>query len=195
MNMGHHGICGKGNGTLPVNLYDTSVKVPGIVSRPGYAPEGVVNHGLYSHYDIMPTLMDYLGIENTEAGRLPGRSFAGLLRGEGDEGNGEVVVYDEYGPVRMVRTEEWKYVHRYVDEAHELYDLVNDPGERTNVFGAAEHQDRIEEMRARLQGWFDRYAVPELDASKLPVTGCGQRNLATKPDAFAQSWPASWLRK
>lgn len=28
MNMGHHGIFGKGNGTSPLNMYDTSVKVP-----------------------------------------------------------------------------------------------------------------------------------------------------------------------
>ena len=28
MNMGHHGIWGKGNGTYPPNMFDTSVKVP-----------------------------------------------------------------------------------------------------------------------------------------------------------------------
>ena len=28
MNMGHHGIYGKGNGTYPPNMFDTSVKVP-----------------------------------------------------------------------------------------------------------------------------------------------------------------------
>ena len=32
MNMGHHGIWGKGNGTFPQNMYDTSVKVPFILS-------------------------------------------------------------------------------------------------------------------------------------------------------------------
>ena len=34
MNMGHHGIWGKGNGTFPQNMYDESVKVPFIVSCP-----------------------------------------------------------------------------------------------------------------------------------------------------------------
>ena len=28
----------------------------------------------------------------------------------------------------MIRTQEWKYVHRYPYGPHELYDLVNDPG-------------------------------------------------------------------
>ena len=37
---------GKGNGTFPLNMYDTSIKVPAIVSRPGYVAEGVVNDDL-----------------------------------------------------------------------------------------------------------------------------------------------------
>ena len=28
MNMGHHGIFGKGNGTSPLNMFETSVKIP-----------------------------------------------------------------------------------------------------------------------------------------------------------------------
>ena len=65
MNMGHHGIYGKGNGTFPQNMYDTSVKVPALISRPGHVPEGAVNDDLLSHYDIMPTLLDYLGIDRS----------------------------------------------------------------------------------------------------------------------------------
>lgn len=44
MSMGHHGIWGKGNGTNPVNMYDSAVKVPGIFSLPGTILQGVVNH-------------------------------------------------------------------------------------------------------------------------------------------------------
>ena len=40
MNMGHHGIWGKGNGTFPFNMYDTSVKVPFLVSWPAALPQG-----------------------------------------------------------------------------------------------------------------------------------------------------------
>ena len=41
MNMGHHGIWGKGNGTYPPNMFDTSVKVPMLVSRPGPCSPGL----------------------------------------------------------------------------------------------------------------------------------------------------------
>jgi arylsulfatase A-like enzyme len=86
MNMGHHGIYGKGNGTFPLNMFDTSVKVPAILSRPAHVPEGKVEEGLYSHHDFMPTLLDYLGMANPEADSLPGVSFAPVLRG--DDGAG-----------------------------------------------------------------------------------------------------------
>ncbi len=57
-NCGHHGIWGKGNGTYPQNMYDTSVKVPAIFSQPGTIVQGVVSDAMLSGYDIMPTLLD-----------------------------------------------------------------------------------------------------------------------------------------
>ncbi|KKK84738.1 hypothetical protein LCGC14_2780310, partial [marine sediment metagenome] len=106
-NMGHHGITGKGNGTYPMNMYEESVKVPFIANCPGRIPAGVVNADLVSHYDFMPTILDCVGLENPEADKLPGRSFAPLLKGERLAARDTVVVYDEYGPVRMIRDERW----------------------------------------------------------------------------------------
>ncbi len=174
MNMGHHGIYGKGNGTFPQNMYDTSVKVPAIISLPGRIPEGVVERGLYSHYDWMPTLLDYLGFENPVASELPGWSFAPLLRGEELPGRELVVVYDEYGPVRMIRSREFKYVHRYPYGPHEFYDLVNDPEERHNLIAEAAYRKRIREMRVQMERWFIRYVNPRFDGLREPVTGRGQ---------------------
>jgi arylsulfatase A-like enzyme len=189
MNMGHHGICGKGNGTDPLNMFETSVKVPTIISRPGYIPTGVVAEGLFSHYDWMPTLLDYLGLDNPVADALPGRSFAPLLEGDKAEGQGAVVVFDEYGPTRMIRDRAWKYVHRYPDGPHELYDLANDSDEQNDLYGAPEHQARVAAMRDQLDTWFDRYVVAEMDGTKHPISGRGQYAPPPEgPDAFAQAW-------
>jgi len=51
MNCGHHGIWGKGNGTRPQNMYDTSVKVPCIFSHPKRIRAGQVSDALLSGYD------------------------------------------------------------------------------------------------------------------------------------------------
>jgi len=177
MNMGHHGICGKGNGTFPVNMYDTSVKVPFIVSCPGTVPQGVVNRGLYSQYDFMPTILDYLGFENPEADSLPGRSFATVLEGKEDKGDENIVVFDEYGPVRMIRNSEWKYVHRYPYGPHELYCLENDPNEKDNLIDDARYEEVIIKLRGELDIWFCRYSEPERDGARQAVTGKGQVDL------------------
>jgi choline-sulfatase len=196
MNMGHHGICGKGNGTRPLNMYDSSVKVPAIVSQPGRVATGVVSDAMVSHYDFMPTLLDYLGLTNPGAEALPGRSFAGMLetgRGRGDE---EVVAAAEYGYVRMLRTRDWKYVHRYSDGPHELYDLARDPGEERNLLGHHEHAARSAEMQRRLEEWFSRYTLPGTDGRYLGVDGTGQTGMvgeqAEGRKAFGADEPSEW---
>ncbi len=178
MNMGHHGIWGKGNGTFPQNMYDTSVKVPCLASHPGVVPQGVVCGALLSQYDFLPTLLDYVGIENPEADRLPGQSFLPILKGQSVKGRESVVVYDEYGPVRMVRTREWKYVHRYPYGPHELYNLVSDPDERSNVVEDESKGAIRESLKASLDEWFDRWADPRLDGTREAVYGKGQLQLA-----------------
>jgi arylsulfatase A-like enzyme len=192
MNMGHHGIYGKGNGTFPQNMYDTSVKVPALFSRPGHLPEDVVEEGLYSHYDFLPTLLDYLGFECPQADSLPGTSFAGLLCGEACEGREEVVVYDEYGPVRMIRSRTHKYVHRYPYGPHEFYDLVGDPEERVNLIDSAGHQTQIERFRAALENWFVRYVDPAVDGVREPVTGKGQLGLAGPAGKGMTNYADDW---
>lgn len=174
MNCGHHGIWGKGNGTRPQNMYDTSVKVPCIVAQPGRIPEGRVNADLVSGYDVFPTLVDYLGLAHALDRRKPGRSFRDILEGKTAAGRDAIVVYDEYGPVRMVRTHAWKYVHRYPAGPHELYDLTADPGERTNLVDALHARSVVEALRGRLEGWFAQYVDPARDGVDKGVTGCGQ---------------------
>ncbi|MBR5742018.1 MAG: sulfatase-like hydrolase/transferase [Firmicutes bacterium] len=173
-NMGHHGIFGKGNGTNPQNMYDTSVKVPGLFRFPGRIPAGRVSEELVSHYDLYDTILELAGVPHEPDPARPGQSFAGLLTGETDRFRDEVVVFDEYGPVRMIRTKEWKYVHRYPDGPDELYDLVNDSDEYTNRIDDPSETGRVREMRRRLENWFDRYVDPELDGSKTDCCGKGQ---------------------
>jgi choline-sulfatase len=192
MNMGHHGIYGKGNGTFPLNMFDTSVKVPTLISRPGHVPENQVCEELLSHYDLMPTFLDYLGLDNPEANKLPGQSFAPMLRGEPLAGRGHVVVFDEYGPVRMIRDRCWKYVHRYPYGPHELYDLERDPEERDNLIDSEVHRNTLVALKAQLDAWFVRYVDPALDGTHEPVTGKGQIGLAGPAGAGEKSFVDDW---
>lgn len=59
------------------------------------------------------------------------------------------------GRRKMVRTAEWKYVHDSMtgSSEDELYDLVNDPGELTNVVKDPTNSGILAEMRLRLADW------------------------------------------
>jgi len=199
-NCGQHGIWGKGNCTMPLNLFDTSVRVPCIFRYPEVIPAGGVCDALLSGYDFMPTLLDLLGIPNPEAGQLPGRSFKALLSGVADvEYHESITVFDEYGPSRMIRTKEWKYIHHYPYGSHELYDLVNDSEERFNLltenryfnYGPDFIQEQAETLKAALDDWFSRYVNPELDGVREPVSGRGQlRRLGQESEGKLNFHPA-----
>ncbi len=190
MNMGHHGVYGKGNATSPLNMFEESVKVPFLVSHPGRIVSGATNTALIGQYDFMPTLLDYAGVANPLPPGLPGTSFAGILRGDPYNAHDHVVVFDEYGPVRMLRTEEWKYVHRHASGPHELYDLRHDPTEQSNLAGIPEFKNIEREMRHRLAEWYSRYIDPRRDGLTARVTGSGQvglcDNLADRQNVFIE---------
>lgn len=174
---GQHGFWGKGNGTFPLNMFDHSVKVPAIMSHPGRILQNVVCDELVSAYDFMPTLLDYLQLENPHGATLPGHSFAPLLSGQENEARENVVIFDEYGPVRMIRTRQWKYVHRYPYGPNELYDLENDPDETINLIDDAAHQTTLANLKGELTEWFLHYVDPSLDGAHEAVTGLGQIGL------------------
>ncbi|HLR28619.1 MAG TPA: sulfatase-like hydrolase/transferase [Ruania sp.] len=185
---GQHGIWGKGNGTFPQNMYQESVTVPFLVSQPGRIPAGQVREELLSAYDLAPTLRQWCHLPDADDPLAAGTSFAGLLTGGEDlPDRGPVVVYDEYGPVRMIRTGRWKYIHRYPYGPHELYDLDADPAERHNLAAELEHATRCRDLAGRLQEWFLRHHRESYDGAALPVTGAGQVDLLTPrtaPGAF-----------
>jgi choline-sulfatase len=171
---GQHGFWGKGNGTTPRNMYENSIKVPAIFSQPGTIPAGRAESALVSAYDMFPTLLAYLNLPAPPDRNLPGRSFLPLLRGESMPEREHVVIFDEYGPVRMVRTHDWKYVYRHAYGPHELFDLRNDPDERNDLAADPSQTARIRELKGLLDEWFARYVDPRRDGLTQDGTAQGQ---------------------
>ena len=143
----------------------------GIVAQPGRIPAGVVDDHLLSGYDFFPTLLDYLHLEHHDDRPKPGRSFKAILDGDAGAGRDAVVVFDEYGPVRMLRTRDWKYVHRHPGGPHELFDLADDPGERVNRVDDPALAAHVADLRSRLESWFDDYVDPRRDGIDKGIRG------------------------
>lgn len=176
-NIGHHGIWGKGNATFPLNMYETSVKVPCIIWGKDVV-KNKVNKALVSQYDIFPTIIDLAGCSSKELDcymkSLPGTSMKAILSGEKEVIRDTVVVYEEYGPVRMIRNERYKLIYRTPYGPHELFDLQEDPEETKNLFNLDEYLDIKVSMFQQLEKWFDKYTLEKYDGRKYPVRGDGQ---------------------
>ena len=147
------------------------------VGRALCAPGTVIDE-MASALDIFPTLAEIIGQNPPD--HLPGKSLLPLLRGE--KGREHILIADEYGPVRMIRTKEWKYIHRYPFGPHEFYDLKADPGEEENLIGSPAHQERILCLRREMEEYFLRYGDPALDGAKEGANGSGQ---FCRPGKFA----------
>ena len=176
MNLGQHGVWGKGNGTYPMNMYDSSVKVPFIVWGPGSVRQGATVENLTSHYDILPTLRDFLGQPTSGEEKLPGESFLKELTEGLPPRDRQLCILDEYGPVRMIRSRTHKLVIEPIHGNHQLYDLVNDPSEEVNHFGEAEYASVQRALFEALEAAYAQYTIPPFDGSKTMPTGSGQLN-------------------
>ena len=160
---GHSGFWGMGDHTRPLTGYDWTMHVPLIYRHPGRIPTGKRSDHLVSNYDLLPSLLDYLGRKDQIPTKppLPGRSYADVLRGKPVAWDD--TIFFEHENVRAIRTTEWKCIHRFPDGPDELYDLKNDPGEKMNLQGRPEHAAIQKELRRRLEAFFDRYADPQYD--------------------------------
>ncbi len=122
--------------------YDGALRIPLIFRGPGI-PEGVATDELAEIVDVMPTLLDLLGIGRPQGSQ--GESLVPVMAGE----RGRDLIYMQATSNRMVRTQAAKY---WIDVHGEevLFDYSTDPHELRNVAQSAAHSDLLDEMRVML---------------------------------------------
>ena len=84
-----------------------------------------------------------------------------------------IVIYDEYGGARMIRTDGWKLVERR-DGPAELYHLTEDPDEAHDLTHDPTRRAVRDDLSARLREWFAAHETAELSAWEAAVDGNGQ---------------------
>lgn len=113
------------------NLFDTSLHVPLVVRVPATAPRVVASP--VQNLDLVPTVLDYLGIEVPT--RFEGRSLRAMI--EGVEGNARPEIqYAIQGAQRSAADGRYKLIEDLAAGKQALYDLKADPGETKDVLAA-----------------------------------------------------------
>ncbi|WP_072803950.1 sulfatase family protein [Rhodococcoides yunnanense] len=164
-------------------LYEPGTGIALIVRPPtgsGYVPQ--VYEDLFSGVDLVPTLLDLLGVPVPD--EVEGLSHATQISGGHTPARDEVFTsktyHDSFDPIRAVRTKDFSYIENYADrprldlpwdieespsgqavaddvrgprDRYELYDLRIDPGETVNLVEDAEYRAIAEDLALRLHTW------------------------------------------
>jgi arylsulfatase A-like enzyme len=155
---GAHGLFGKGV------MYEESLHVPLIMRAPGQAGGGRSSQ-LAATVDLMPTLLDYAGVEPPESAE--GISLRAQI--EGGEGNVERVGISEFRNF-CATTQSWKLVtHKRTITATALYNIGEDPYEQVNRLDDQDCAGIQAALQDKLNSWHER-VVAGVTADSMELT-------------------------
>ena len=161
------------------HLYEGGIRAPLIVRWPGTIAAGRTSDLLTSHVDLMATAAELAGVR---AARNDGLSMVPTLLGQTQAVTHDALYWEIYeGPSpfqQAVRWGKWKGYRTGTKAPLELYDLVSDRAETTNV--AAQHPAEtkvIEAIMAR-----EHVPSPHYDAPEQPAVrkGGGKKKASAK---------------
>ncbi|MFB3881568.1 MAG: sulfatase [Armatimonadota bacterium] len=142
----HHGI------------YDCTIRIPLVFIYPGKVPAGKHFRDWVQMKDVMPTILDLLGMRTEIA--FGGRSLAPLMKGRTRRQERQFYVTEAtWMRKHGWRTPRWKLIRALEPDFHfkpavELYDLRNDPGENHNL--ARREPEVVKALTARMSAHIAR---------------------------------------
>jgi arylsulfatase A-like enzyme len=189
--LGHHGIWGHSQATLPAHAHRESFSIPLLMRHGDRFATGRTDQHI-SQIDLFPTLLELAGIapdgHNADSAA---HSFAPSLATARFERPDEVFLEQE--ETRAIRTPNWLYQRRFQlapdpPYGDELYDLASDPHEKVNLVDDPAHAVVAADLIARIEQFFARHSRPEYD---LWHGGAPQSN-SDKPWLWQQAWGDGW---
>jgi arylsulfatase A-like enzyme len=114
-------------------LYDEIIHVPLVFWGPDRFPLGKRINAVTSQIDIMPTILDYLGVPYE--GPMQGASLRPLIEGKAEKLRDTVwAELNTWIHVQAVVSNHYKLIRNVSKDTWELYCLRRDPDERTNLY-------------------------------------------------------------
>ena len=167
-------------------MYEGGIREPLLVRWPGTVPPGSVLAAPVTSPDFFPTLLEAAGAKPAPGQILDGLSLVPVLRGGAAPDRAIFWQYPHYGnqggaPAAAVRRGPWKLIHWFEDDRFELYNVVSDLAEATDL--AAREPARVAALRSELAAW------QRTVGAKFPATNPAYD--VTKPNGRASIRPGS----
>lgn len=181
------------------SVYGELTNVPLILWRPGSVPGGLVVRETVQTVDLMPTLLEMSGLAGPEG--MQGRSLVPLLAGspaaagvQAAEAGGSRFAIAEKATIEeegiggppphdtgslAITQDGWKLIHNHTRRQgtpeFELYHQDADPLNLTDL--AAQHPERVAEMKAVLDAWQEKALAARLVADSEAERSMSQQEL------------------
>jgi len=138
-------------------LWDGGIHVPFIAQWKGRIPAGRVIEHPVIQVDVLPTAIAAAGGAIQPEWKLDGANLLPCLEGK-TQAPPHDALYWRFGVQYAVRQGDWKLVKPHLDSVPLLFNLINDPGEKTDL--AASQPDRVKQLQALWDGWNARNEPP-----------------------------------
>ncbi|MFZ9937906.1 MAG: sulfatase [Luteolibacter sp.] len=131
---------------MKVSLMEESARVPLVIRVPGGKPG--VCHSFVELVDLYPTVAELCGLP--VPGRIQGKSLAKTLADPAHAVRDAAFCVN--GGSMLLRDEQWAYIRHGSDgdQGRQLYDMLKDPGQYTNLAEKPEFADTLRDMDQRL---------------------------------------------
>ena len=145
-------------------LYDTTMKVPLIMSCPGIIPKDNKISQQVRTVDIMPTILDIIKIDIPRF--VQGLSLIPVIQGKelNLESYAETyfpLISNGWSELKSIRTKKWKYIQA---PKPELYSLEDDPGELKNLLDVNGRVAR--DLKKRLERYEEEISLSQKAAAE-----------------------------
>lgn len=130
------------------SLYEGGIRVPAFVNWPGHLPDRRVFESPTHVVDWLPTLIRAAGGDPTEIQATEGIDLWSALSDQSSD-LPERTMYWKTRSASAVRQGDWKLIQHRKGQRNELFDLKNDPLEKTNL--TQKEPERVRKLLALLK--------------------------------------------
>lgn len=185
--------------------YDGGHRVPFFMHWPrgGFAANRPI-HTLTAHIDVLPTLLELTGVKRPNGPALHGRSLTPLFKNQ--RWPARSVVVDSQREENLLKwrqaavmTQEWRLVSAGAGgdsepKKLELFDMVSDPGQRTDV--ASKNPEVVARLRRDYEDWWNLVSARASEYARI-IIGDAKENPSrlTAHDWHGEGALTTWNQK
>lgn len=190
------------------SVHEGGVRVPSFWRWPGKIAPGIIPTPA-AHIDVLPTIADFLGVEDMSQKTVDGVSLVPLFEGKKIESRAiythvaqlDKVLKDQPGAIRKD-----SLLLSLLPSGVELYDLKNDPEQKTNL--AISYPTLVSSLESEYQNWWNQVSSDISMTRRIPISKrSGQIFLPAyesqlfgelaffEGHGWAQDWVKNWKKE